>query len=93
VGQLLKQIEPVIGGDRKSVEYQRADAHPLISRQQASADAGMSAHQAKQAIRVANIPQPDFEDHVESANPLAVTKLAEQGKRSPRAHLRENGAP
>ncbi|NKC02405.1 hypothetical protein HED55_00385 [Ochrobactrum haematophilum] len=42
----------------------------------------MSPHQAKQAVRVANVPQSDFERQVESANPPTVTKLAEQGKKA-----------
>lgn len=79
-GELLKQIEPQKGGDRKSEAYQRADAQPLISRQQAASDAGMSPHQTKQALRVANVPADQFEKLVESDNPPTVTRLAEMGK-------------
>lgn len=53
----------------------------MVSRSQVAADAGMSPHQAKQAVRVANVPAADFERQVESANPPTVTKLAEQGKK------------
>jgi len=56
-GELLKQIEPQQGGDRKSEEYQREGAHPLISRTDAAREAGLSTHQAKQAGRCA-IPTP-----------------------------------
>lgn len=80
-GELLKQIEPQQGGDRKSAEYQRDGYGPLMSRRDAGEQAGMSDRQIKTAIRVANIPAADFERQVESANPPTVTALAEQGKR------------
>lgn len=80
-GELLKQIEPAKGGDRKSEEYQRVGGGPLISRREAGEAAGMSDRQVKTAIRVANVPAADFEKQVESANPPTVTKLAEQGKK------------
>jgi hypothetical protein len=78
-GELLKQIEPQKGGDRKSDEYQREDAHPLVSRQHVAAQAGMSPHQAKQAIRVANVPAAEFEMQVESPIPPTLTTLAQHG--------------
>lgn len=88
-GELLKQIEPQKGGDRKSEEYQRAGGVPLIgditaaptSRKEAGEAAGMSDRQIKTAIRVANVPAEDFEKQVESHNPPTVTALAEQGKK------------
>lgn len=88
-GELLKQIEPQKGGDRKSEEYQRAAAAPLIgditeapiTRKEAGEAAGMSDRQIKTAIRVANVPAEEFERQVESNNPPTVTKLAEQGKK------------
>lgn len=39
----------------------------------------MSPHQAKQALRVANVPADDFERQVESANPPTISALALQG--------------
>lgn len=72
-GELLKQIEPAKGGDRKSEDYQRAGGGPLISRQQVASDAGMSPRQTKQAIRVANVPAEDFERQVESDKPPTVS--------------------
>jgi hypothetical protein len=42
--------------------------------------AGLSRHQIKQALRVANVPKEDFERQVESDNPPTVTALAEQGR-------------
>jgi len=79
-GELLKQIEPQKGGDRKS--DQRDCTDPLITRTQAATEAGMSERQRKTALRVATVPQDSFEHQVDSENPPTVTKLAEQGKRS-----------
>jgi len=81
-GELLKQIEPKKGGDRKSEEYQTAGNGPLVSRKEAGAGAGMSDRQIKTAIRVANVPEQEFERQVESNNPPTVTKLAEQGTKA-----------
>lgn len=77
-GELLKQIEPNKGGRPSET---RADADPSFSRKAAGSEAGMSDRQIKTAIRVANVPEADFERQVESANPPTVTKLAEQGKK------------
>ena len=71
-GELLKQIEPQKGGDRKSDEYQTAGTGPLMSRKEAGEAAGMSKRQAVTAIRVANVPAADFEKQVESPNPPTV---------------------
>lgn len=52
------------------------------TRKDAADAAGLSEYQKKQAIRVANVPDADFERQVESQNPPTVTKLAEQGKKA-----------
>ena len=75
-GELLKQIEPGTG----KYQSKREGDRPL-DRKQAGDAAGMSDHQRKQALRVANIPREQFESLVESDNPPTVTKLAEMGKR------------
>lgn len=49
------------------------------SQRQAGRSAGMSERQVKTAVRVANVPEPDFEDAVESDEPPTVTKLAVMG--------------
>lgn len=73
-GELLKQIEPASGA--------RSDLGPVATRGSIGEAAGMSERQIKTAIRVANVPQEEFEKQVESANPPTVTKLAEQGKKA-----------
>jgi len=72
-GELLKQIEPAHGGDRRS-----NGGHPPIESRKAAADeAGLSEHQRKTALRVANVPADDFERQVESDSPPTITALAD----------------
>jgi hypothetical protein len=75
-GELLKEVEAKKGGDRKSKDRERP-----IDRKTAADEAGMSPRQAKDAIRVANVPQETFERLVESDNPPTITALAELGKK------------
>jgi hypothetical protein len=75
-GELLKQIQPQQGGDRKS-----NGRHRPFDRKQAARGAGLSERQQKTAIRVANVPQSDFEEAVESESPPTVTELADRGKK------------
>jgi len=79
----------------KTFSNQRArtdlDKGALTQRQVAS-DAGMSLHQERTAVRVANVPLATFEEAVEAEAPLTVTKLAEIGKQS-RAPAREPEPP
>ena len=77
-GELLKQVDPGHGARDGKREV---GAHPPL-RGEVASDAGMSPHQAKQAVRVANVPAADFECQVESVKPPTVTALAEQGKKS-----------
>lgn len=82
-GELLKQIEPATGAHRKS------DGADTLSRKQAATDAGLSNRQRVTALRVANVPETEFNEAVESDNPPTVTKLAEIGtkKRKPLVDL------
>ncbi|RWD23055.1 hypothetical protein [Mesorhizobium sp.] len=78
-GELLKQIESQQGARNDLATS--GSRPPEVTRTEAARDAGMSPHQTKQAIRVANVPAEEFEQQVESSNPPTVTALAEQGKR------------
>jgi hypothetical protein len=49
-----------------------------VDRQSAASSAGLSVHQRKTALRVANVPEAEFEAAVESENPPSIPKLAEQ---------------
>jgi hypothetical protein len=55
-GALLQEIEPSSGRQKES-----GDALPRFSRTQAARDAGMSDDQRKTALRVAKIPDAEFE--------------------------------
>jgi len=79
-GELLKQIEAARGGDRRSDQWE--GDRPLVTRTQAAAEAGMSEHQRKTALRVASIPGDEFEALVESDDPPSVTELARLGTQS-----------
>lgn len=50
-----------------------------ISRKEAAQDAGLSPDQAKDAIRIASIPQQQRDELIESAKPPTVTELAQIG--------------
>jgi hypothetical protein len=72
-GELLQQIPSAQGANLTSAG--RAGAVP-ISRTQAAADAGMSDRQRKTALRLASIPEQDFEADVGSTT---VSELAMRG--------------
>lgn len=80
-GELLKQVEPAKNQYDASA---RVGALPS-TRTAAAESAGLSEHQRKTMLRVASVPEGDFERQVESENPPTITALAEQGKKS--AHL------
>jgi len=78
---LLKQIEKKQGANQNI----RGDTSPKVTRTSAARDAGLSDDQRKTALRVANIPEEEFEEAVESDDPPTLTELAERGtiKKSP----------
>ncbi len=80
-GQLLKQIEPQQGGDRRS-----KGRCPPLDRKRAASDAGLSDDQRKTAIRVANVEGEDFETMVEADSPATVTEIAECGTAKQQHH-------
>jgi len=75
-GEILKQVEAAPTGPKPEL---KAGDHPQFGRSDAAREAGMSPHQAKQAVRVANVPEADFEAQVESPKPPTLTQLAQQG--------------
>lgn len=80
-GELLKQIPADKGGYAQNYDAQEG-AHPSMTRTQAAEDAGLSEHQRKTALRVASVPEDEFERDIESESPPTVTELAERGKQS-----------
>lgn len=78
-GELLKQVP--VNHDRGNQHRQREGDHPQPTRTEVAEQAGLSEHQRKTAIRVANVRPDDFERQIESETPPTVTALAEQGKK------------
>jgi hypothetical protein len=74
-GELLKQVPR---GD-EATRYGQEGALPPVTRTQAATDAGLSEHQRKTGLRLASIPQADFEAAIDSAKPPTVTELAIRG--------------
>jgi len=66
-GQLVKQIEPKHTGRPKN-----GRGAPPNSRAATAKAAGLSRDQAKQAVRVANVPEESFERQVESDRRLPL---------------------
>lgn len=75
-GELLRQVPSAHGANQNIREGDRPNVQ---TREQVAADAGLSEHQRKTALRVASIPEPEFTKQVESATPPTVTALAKQG--------------
>lgn len=75
-GELLKQIDAQ--GSRTDLQPSVGD-HTKLSQADAAREAGMSKHQQVQAVRIASIPEDDFEAQVESPKPPTLTQLAQQG--------------
>lgn len=57
-GELLAQMKAKPGGDPKKLKGR----HFPISQKQAATEAGLTPDQAKQMLRVASVPEPQFED-------------------------------
>jgi hypothetical protein len=51
-----------------------------LTQKEVAESAGISEHQAKQAVRVSNVPEEKFEAAIEAPKPATVTALAEMGK-------------
>jgi hypothetical protein len=79
-GQLLKEYPPHKGG-RPSSKTQDGTV-PSFTRTQAAEDAGLSERQRKTAVRVANVPEEEFEAAISGDTPATVTDLAVRGTNS-----------
>lgn len=76
-GELLRQIEPSKGGRPSQITTDAADSS--FTRKSAAEQAGLSERQQYTALRVANVPEQQFNESVESDSPPTVTKLAAMG--------------
>lgn len=78
-GELLKQIEPKHGANQNI----SGDASTkVLTRKEAASDAGMSRDQMHTALRVASVPETQFNELVESERPPTVTALAALGTKA-----------
>src|SRR5438477_6074138 len=77
-GELLQQIASASGGNRGNAA---TGGRPPVgeTRTQVARDAGLSDHQRKTALRVARVPDPEFEGAIEGDDPQTVTELARRG--------------
>ena len=72
-GELLKQVE----AGKNRFDDRRDGTDMPINRKEAARDAGLSERQKVTALRVANVPEPEFHQAVESETPPTITQLAE----------------
>ena len=87
-GELLKQFDGRGGSRSKNdggVTFAPAKTGGVqlssASRGEAARRAGLSSRQQTTAMRIANVPENDFEQAVDSDNPPSVTGLAQQGRK------------
>ena len=77
-------LEPrAAAGPRFAGPEIRSDDRLGLTRKRAAENAGLSVRQAKTAIRVAKVPEPEFERLVEADRPPTITALSQYGR--PRA--------
>jgi hypothetical protein len=77
-GELLKEIKTE-RGRRTDLEPQEGGP-PKSTRTEFATDAGLSEHQRKTALRIANVSAAEFEEAVERERPPPVTALADRGR-------------
>lgn len=83
-GELLKQY------DGRGRPGENSKAGLTISQRAIAGQAGMSLHQERTAVRVANVPEAQFDEAVERGDRPTITKLADMG-RQPRENPRPEG--
>lgn len=77
-GELLEQIE---GRSEANLRQNRSVGSDTSepTRRQIAEQAGMSVRQQLNAVRVARVPQEEFEREIEAPRPATVTSLAKRG--------------
>lgn len=82
VGELLQEIKAGKGGRPAKTGGGAATSF----RGAAASEAGLSKDQAIRAIRVASVPEDEFDAAVEAYRPATVTELADMGLKARRRH-------
>ncbi len=80
-GELAKQMMQPNGTNRFTNHRKEADLLPM-PKAKVQEVSGFSEWQLKSALRIANIPQADFDKEVESQNPPQITALAMMGMKT-----------
>lgn len=75
LGELLKMYD----SQGQRTDLPKENALQKLTQEQAATEAGLSEHQRKLAVRVANVAEPVFNEAVEAARPATVAQLAEMG--------------
>jgi hypothetical protein len=93
-GELLKQFDGRRENNPSGKAGTQKGGAPLLgpSQRDVAREAGMSADQQKNAVRIANIDEDEFEELVDGPNPPTVTELAQKGKK-PREKKTEPALP
>ena len=89
-GELLIEVPRGNAGGRPDPESAPADSTmppQPPGRMIAAEKAGLTRHQANDAIRVAKIPEAEFEERVETPRPPGIRQLVDNTKRAERSHL------
>ncbi|HXJ22073.1 MAG TPA: hypothetical protein VMT03_17755 [Polyangia bacterium] len=82
-GELLREIQPSKGG--RPADETRTGNDTSFTRTQAATDAGLSKRQKDTALRVAAVPQAEFDVLVDGKDrPAKVTELARAGTKAAR---------
>jgi hypothetical protein len=88
----LVQNRPVAGDDRQEGDHlsvnpakkrgssRQESGRPSVTGTQAAARDGVTEHQLKTSLRIAAVPEEDFNRQVEGSTPPTKTQLAEQGR-------------
>lgn len=79
MGELLKLVPRGDADGANLAQNRQEGAHPPVTRTQVARDAGLSDYQRKTALRIASVPDGDFEAAVESDKPPTVTEMAMRG--------------
>lgn len=75
MGEILKSIPR---GD-EATRFGQAGGGQPVTRGQMAANAGLSDRQRKTALRIASVPEAEFESAIESNHPPTVTEMAMRG--------------
>lgn len=78
-GILLKEIEVKKFKGNQHTEVRDGTGPHQITREKLASEAGLSERQQKTAVRVANIPEEEFDQLIEQDKPPTLTKLAAIG--------------